>query len=112
MDVNGDGFVSALDALLTINVLNTFPSLPSNSPVRTFATIGQITADANNDGTVSALDALLVINELNNPGASEAEGEAAFANTDATFAQYAEEADTFFADLDFANDATGTKKKR
>ncbi len=112
LDVNGDGFVSALDALLTINVLNTFPSLPSNSPVRTFATIGQITADANNDGTVSALDALLVINELNNPGASEAEGEAAFANTDATFAQYAEEADTFFADLDFANDATGTKKKR
>lgn len=65
-DVNGDGKVSASDALTVINDLSRFnprvlvPSDPSTFQV-----------DVSNDGVVSALDALLVINYLGvQPGGS------------------------------------------
>ena len=102
LDINGDGFVTALDALLAINVLNTYPNIPANSPVRAYYTIGEVKADTNGDRTVSAIDALLVINELNRKvGSAEGEGTS-------SSAQYASAADSFFEDLG----AEGGKKRR
>jgi len=75
LDVNADGRVSSIDALLIINVLNSMSSpirvemLPPPPPF----------VDVNGDYRVSALDALLVINELNRRssggGSGEGEGE-------------------------------------
>ncbi len=78
-DVNNDGVVSALDALVVINELNArrFSSAASgelNDP----ATINWpgVYFDQNGDGNVSALDALRVINDLNRVGSrSSAESE-------------------------------------
>ena len=53
-DVNGDGAVSALDALLIINRLN------SDSKEE-----GDLALDTSQDGRITAIDALLVINRLN-----------------------------------------------
>ena len=50
-DVNNDGRVSPLDALIVINLLNE-PSLPS------------LFADTDGDGAVSPLDAIRIVNEL------------------------------------------------
>ena len=61
LDVNNDGAISPLDALLIINLLNagqTAPPAPSIS--------GNPFVDINNDGSISPLDALLIINWLNN----------------------------------------------
>ena len=69
-DVNGDGQVSAADALVVINDLFRFGprDLSSSDPTTFFV-------DVSNDGAVSSLDALLVINRLaRDDGAS---GEAA-----------------------------------
>ncbi len=60
-DVNGDGRVSPLDALLVINHLTRFRS--GLIPAPPVAVPGMI--DTNNDGIASPLDALLVINKLN-----------------------------------------------
>ena len=76
LDVNNDGFVTPLDALLIINSLNLVgprmlpnPALPPNTPPPFY--------DTNGDGSISPLDALLVINQLNNPSIqNEGEGEA------------------------------------
>lgn len=68
-DVNGDGFVSPLDALLVINFLNRSEQslLPSPKPrVEHYY-------DVTNDGFATPLDALIVINELNNPATGESE---------------------------------------
>jgi VCBS repeat-containing protein len=73
-DVNADGFITPLDALLVINFLNTVGSvpvsgLPAPPPFR----------DVNGDNFITALDALLVINHLNSrTGSGEGEGEAAW----------------------------------
>ncbi len=102
LDINGDGFVTAIDALLAINVLNTYPNIPANSPVRAYYTIGQVKADTNGDRTVSAIDALLVINELNRKaGIGEGEGSS-------SAGQYASAVDSFFEDLG----AEAMKKRR
>ncbi|MEM9364571.1 MAG: spondin domain-containing protein [Planctomycetota bacterium] len=72
-DVNRDGRVSALDALLVINFLNEFGS------VETIADEAQATGlslDVGDDGLVSARDALLVINELNLIAQSRSQPEA------------------------------------
>lgn len=80
LDVNADGRISAIDALLIINVLNSrsgsgpilVSTLPPPPPY----------VDVNGDYRISAIDALLVINELNRRssgggagGEGEAEGE-------------------------------------
>ncbi len=71
LDVNNDGFVTPLDALLIINSLNLVgprtlpnPALPPNAPPPFY--------DTNGDGNISPLDVLLVINRLNS---SQGEGE-------------------------------------
>lgn len=72
MDVNADGFISPIDALLVVNFLNTntgdgsVAGLPAPPPFR----------DVNGDNFITPIDALLVINFLNN-GEGEGEGEAA-----------------------------------
>jgi hypothetical protein len=75
LDVNADGRVSAIDALLVINLLNeregsiNVNTLPPPPPY----------VDVNGDYRVSAFDALLIINELNlrssGGGANGGEGE-------------------------------------
>jgi VCBS repeat-containing protein len=74
LDVNADGFVSPLDALIIINDLNFRGSrkLP-NPPVPPFVPPPYL--DTNGDGFVSASDALLIINYLNTRGDGEGEGE-------------------------------------
>jgi hypothetical protein len=61
-DVNGDGDVTARDALVIINYLNTYGPGPVGEGDPAFG------YDVNNDGLVTSLDALLVINELNATG--------------------------------------------
>ena len=81
-DVNGDGFVTALDALLVINDLARNDARILAEGERTGPDI-----DVNNDGSVSALDALLVINELSrksSPGSGEGEDPANQPLTDST----------------------------
>lgn len=69
-DVNADGFVSPIDALLVINLLNAqgpsvpVSTLPDPPPYR----------DVNGDNLITPLDAILVINFLNG-GSGEGEGE-------------------------------------
>ena len=55
IDVNADGGVSAVDALMVINSLNDSAEGESRS----------VLSDVNGDGQVTALDALQVINYLN-----------------------------------------------
>ncbi|MEZ6135389.1 MAG: tandem-95 repeat protein [Pirellulaceae bacterium] len=76
LDVNADGFVSPIDALLIINLINSFPSndpipvsaLPAPPPYR----------DVDGNNIISGNDVLQVINFLNSRGgAGEGEGEGA-----------------------------------
>ena len=76
LDVDGDGFISPLDVLFVVNVLNEYPAFPSNDPVRTYYTIGQKMADPNNDRSINPLDVLTIINYLNSKaGSGSGEGE-------------------------------------
>lgn len=79
VDSSGDGNLSAVDALLVINYINTADSsqVPDTAPSR-----GQV--DVNDDGFVTAIDALLIINALNNAAqGGEGEGSAFLAETPA-----------------------------
>ena len=69
-DVNRDGFVSPLDALLVINHLNAAGPARSLGDSRTAAHL-----DVNSDGVVSPIDALLIINFLNAGSRSDIAGE-------------------------------------
>ena len=85
VDVDNDGFISPLDALLVINKINSGDTSLVATP---FARAPFV--DVNGDGNCSPIDALLVINWLNaHTGDStpigEAEGEAA--STDDFFSQ-------------------------
>ena len=62
-DVSRDGFVSALDALLIVNLLNSGGSRPLAVSDSAAAQAGYV--DSNGDNYLSPLDALLVINKLN-----------------------------------------------
>jgi len=70
LDVNNDGHVSAIDALLVINQLNGV-GRGSGEGENNF----NYYPDTSGDGRVSALDALLVINYLNNRSLASGEGE-------------------------------------
>ncbi|MGI8982732.1 MAG: dockerin type I domain-containing protein [Pirellulaceae bacterium] len=71
LDVNDDGFVSAIDALVGINYINTHDATLPLPPERPD---GDNYYDVNNDGYATAGDVLLVINELNKPPPSGGEG--------------------------------------
>ncbi len=61
LDVNDDGVVSPIEALLVINYLNT--GLPTDLP--TTGIVAPPYYDPSGDEKVSAIDALLIINYLN-----------------------------------------------
>src|SRR5439155_27284693 len=62
VDVDGDGVLAPIDALLVINYLNAWlPGGTLSSP--TFA--DRLYYDVDGDGTVAPIDAVLVINSLN-----------------------------------------------
>jgi hypothetical protein len=88
MDVNADGFVSPIDALLIVNELN----LNGTHPLPPAAFTPPPFWDTNGDGQIAPLDALLVINFLNargvgGEGEGEMNGPAGFAELDAQPAQ-------------------------
>jgi uncharacterized repeat protein (TIGR01451 family) len=67
-DVNGDGWVTPIDALLIINRLNSMGTGPLRASVSDFL-------DVNRDNHLSPIDALMVINYLNQASSAQAEGE-------------------------------------
>ncbi|MFK7736414.1 MAG: GEVED domain-containing protein [Pirellulaceae bacterium] len=74
LDVNGDGFVSPIDALQVRNYVND-PSNPTTLSLPAPGTPPFV--DVNGDGSVSAIDVLLVINFLNEQASGgSGEGEA------------------------------------
>ena len=82
-DVNGDGTISPLDALLVINNFDASLNFPSSTPSLSGGPPPFV--DVDNNGTVSPLDALLVINELNGatpPPASSLSFQATIDNDD------------------------------
>ena len=76
-DVNGDNYVTPIDALLIINLLNFNPDVSVSPlpvpPTPDFAPPPYY--DVNGDGYVSPIDALAVINYLNGLSGSGGEGE-------------------------------------
>ncbi|MEM9644458.1 MAG: dockerin type I domain-containing protein, partial [Planctomycetota bacterium] len=77
-DVTADGFVTALDALRVINLLNRQSSGSTGGiPISELGFTPPDYVDVNGDGSITALDALLVINRLNRQNNSfGGEGEA------------------------------------
>ena len=76
LDVNADGSVTPIDALIIINALNrNIPSLLPTEPTGDPEVDPPPFYDVNNDGFVSPIDVLQVINFLNAQAAAVAEGE-------------------------------------
>jgi len=101
MDVNRDGKISPIDALLVINRLNqsTQRSLPTQNASAAFF------YDTNRDGSVTPIDALLVINQLNNRSGS-GEGEQVAHAADYAFADVGDTLGDLFTSVD------NTRKRR
>ena len=70
-DVNGDGFVSPIDALIIINFLNTNGSQTLTTPSANNQPPPYL--DPSGDGIVAPIDVLLIVNALNDPSSSEGE---------------------------------------
>lgn len=77
-DVNGDGIVTPLDALIVINYINAnagsfaLPGSPTSPPRYFDVSAGPV---GDGDAEVTALDVLIVVNFLNTDSAGEAEDE-------------------------------------
>jgi hypothetical protein len=96
LDVNNDGFVTPIDALLIINNMNSFGSraLVSGGGGETgTGGAARVYLDVNADKFLSAIDALLVCNFLNKPANGEGEGEGAAEWSDATLSSVTATAD-------------------
>jgi Dockerin type I domain len=88
LDVNNDGFVSAFDALLIINKLNSANTALANTLFTPSPFL-----DVNGDGICSSMDALVIINWLNtNVVGSESSGAGEAVNADSVFAELGDEA--------------------
>ncbi|MFN0021054.1 MAG: dockerin type I domain-containing protein [Pirellulaceae bacterium] len=79
-DVDNDGFVSPIDALMIINRINSGDTSLDSTP---FARAPYV--DVNGDGTLAPVDALLVINRLNAPAGGDSSGEGEGEAADAFF---------------------------
>jgi len=89
LDVNADGFVSPIDALLVINDINFRGQRPlPNPPIPPLVPPPYL--DVNGDGFVSPIDALTVINFLNGGGGGEGEAEGESAPISPSLARGAE----------------------
>lgn len=66
LDVDRDGLITPLDALLVINELNQFGARKTDDPIHP----PRYPVDVNNDGFVAPIDVLLIINHLNDASAS------------------------------------------
>lgn len=73
LDVNKDGFVTALDAIIVINELNTTANNQLSNP-RANSELSLPDFDANGDQFLTSLDALLIINSLNQNAEGEQSG--------------------------------------
>lgn len=71
-DVNGDTFVTGLDAILIVNWL--ISAGPSTSPLPTVKPSGFPFLDVNNDNYITGLDAIVVVNYLNIHTGGDGEG--------------------------------------
>ena len=67
MDVNADGFITPIDALIIINRLNVQGS-GALDPTPNAPNTPQPFYDVNGDGDITPIDALIVINRLNTSG--------------------------------------------
>jgi hypothetical protein len=74
LDVNADGFISAIDALQVINTINRGGSRPLTGDGGGEGEEPRMYVDVNADGYVSPLDVLQVLNHLNRPSEGEGEG--------------------------------------
>ena len=91
LDVNKDGFVSPLDALIIVNTLNRLgPRLLGG-----IVGVPEFCFDVNGDGSVSPIDVLLIVNFLNGP---QREGEGVAAETSSI--GHAEQQPALFVMLD------------
>jgi hypothetical protein len=88
LDVNANGSVTPVDALLVINALNRFTALgvpgPFAVPHPTLAASAPPYLDVNGTNTITPVDALLVINFLNANAGPQGEGEADTSASSAT----------------------------
>ena len=105
-DVNRDGAVSPIDALIVINALRRNGVVTvGNQAVRILATNGGFYWDVSGDGSVSPIDVLQVINYLNRRNAT-GEGEGTSFVVDHAFAEFAapnvDQIDSAFANLDWS----------
>ena len=66
LDVNGDGIITALDALIIINDLNA----GHGGTLSAQSGLGNEWVDVNDDGLLTAIDALDIINDLNSAAAA------------------------------------------
>jgi hypothetical protein len=99
LDVNRDGFVSPLDALIVINRINeigTSSQLIANAPV---TDVGDY-YDVTNDGWLSPLDVLQIINAFNANSLADAEGSVAAIAADAALEDDSTAEDTWGIALD------------
>ncbi|MEO8498358.1 MAG: dockerin type I domain-containing protein, partial [Planctomycetota bacterium] len=81
LDVNRDGFITPLDALIVINRINERGSQPVFTGVERLL-------DVNGDGTIAPVDVLAVINYLNEHRFNNAEGEGSSTFTTVTTESY------------------------
>ncbi len=98
-DVNNDGNVTSLDALIIINQLNSgVTEAEAGSRARVQATIGDLFIDVNGDAKLTAVDALQVINELNRLDTVGVGGEAVDPSdsTEASEVAWHDAVDSFF----------------
>lgn len=70
-DVNGDGYISPIDALLIINDLNSNGAHPVPSGVGATGEPPSEMLDVNGDGLITPMDVLLIINRLNSRAAAQ-----------------------------------------
>ncbi|TWU51963.1 beta-propeller domain-containing protein [Rubripirellula reticaptiva] len=97
LDANGDGAISALDALMVINQLALQKSTSVDQVLRQInVQIGRY-VDTNGDGQVTAIDALRIINEMARANARDT---VSFELLIATLPQRSQVVDKFFRDED------------
>lgn len=105
-DVNADGRVTPLDALLVIQQLNAHG--PATLAPQGAGTVAPLFYDVSGDHALTPLDALLVINRINAQGAEPANGEAA--NNAHSFADAVD--DVFIADENWWHESAEADRLR